>query len=203
MNDAIRMQISAYVDGELPENEAELLLRRMTQDIELRREVAEFLAMSRLIRDRAGLAATDRLHERVLAEIDERPTVEQHEPSQSTGSRWLRPLVGVAVAASVALVAIVGLQQADVPGETAPATADLAEVAVAVPSPEPQQELQRQYFLNHADASSDLGANGINSRLVTLRFSEDVVADSEEELNDADLADTEAQPDSEPQEVPE
>ena len=48
MNDGIRMQISAYVDGELPENEAELLLRRMSQDAELRQEVAEYLGSHRL-----------------------------------------------------------------------------------------------------------------------------------------------------------
>ena len=56
MNDAIRMQISAFVDGELPENEAELLLRRMSQDIELRNEVAEYLAIGRLVRGEHGLA---------------------------------------------------------------------------------------------------------------------------------------------------
>ena len=36
MNDGIKMQISAFVDGELPDNEAELLLRRLSQDLDLR-----------------------------------------------------------------------------------------------------------------------------------------------------------------------
>jgi len=36
MNEAIKMQLSAFVDGELPENESELLLRRLSQDAELR-----------------------------------------------------------------------------------------------------------------------------------------------------------------------
>ena len=56
MNEAIRMQLSAFVDGELPSNEAELLLRRMSQDVSLRQEVAEYLAIGRLIRAEAGLA---------------------------------------------------------------------------------------------------------------------------------------------------
>ena len=64
MNDAIRMQLSAYVDGELPENEAELLLRRMSQNVELRREVAEFLAIGRMLRGEPGIAGADRLVER-------------------------------------------------------------------------------------------------------------------------------------------
>ncbi len=61
MNDAIRMQLSAFVDGELPENEAELLLRRMSQDVELLQEVAEYLAIVRLMRAEEGLAGADRL----------------------------------------------------------------------------------------------------------------------------------------------
>jgi len=44
------MQISAFVDGELQDLEADLLLRRMSQDVELRAEVAEFLAIGRLVR---------------------------------------------------------------------------------------------------------------------------------------------------------
>ena len=51
MNDAIRMQLSAFVDGELPENEAEMLLRRMSQDVQSRKEVAEYIALGRLIRE--------------------------------------------------------------------------------------------------------------------------------------------------------
>ena len=38
MNDAIKMQISAFVDGELPDNECELLLRRLSHDAELRQQ---------------------------------------------------------------------------------------------------------------------------------------------------------------------
>ena len=50
MNEAIRMQLSAFVDGELPENEAEMLLRRLSQDVELRQQVAEFMAIGRALR---------------------------------------------------------------------------------------------------------------------------------------------------------
>ena len=74
MNDGIRMQVSAFVDGELPENEAELLLRRMSQDLELRQAVAEYLAIGRLMRAEPGLAGADRLHERISAVIDDKPS---------------------------------------------------------------------------------------------------------------------------------
>ena len=42
MNDALKMQISAFVDGELSDNEAEFLLRRLSQDAAMRQQVASF-----------------------------------------------------------------------------------------------------------------------------------------------------------------
>ena len=182
MNDAIRMQLSAFVDGELPENEAELLLRRMSQDEKLRLEVAEFLAIGRFIRDEPGLAGADRLHERIAAAIGdhEKPVIVDDTASSTGASRTLRPLTGVAIAAAVALVAIFGLQQNtavdDLPAPTAvPVANDV------VPSIDAQQERQRQYFRNHAEMSSELGANGMKSRVVSLRFSEELPVDMEDD----------------------
>ena len=183
MNDAIRMQISAFVDGELPENEAELLLRRMSQDAELRQEVSEFLAIGRLMRREPGLAGADRLHERIAAEIDHGPADIGAADGDVSASRAVRPLAGVAIAAAVALVAIFALQQNatidELPIETAVPVAN-----DGVPVIDTQQDRQRQYFLNHAETSSQLGANSMNSRVVTLRFSEEIT--EEEALDEVD-----------------
>jgi sigma-E factor negative regulatory protein RseA len=183
MNEGIRMQVSAFVDGELPENEAELLLRRMSQDVELRREVAEYLAIGRLMRAEPGLAGADRLHEQIAAAIDDRPADAGDSADATSASRAVRPLAGIAIAATVALVAIFVLQQTTGVDEL-PAEATLPAVADVVPNIDAQQERQRQYFLNHAETSSQFGANGMNSRLVTLRFSEDVTPESEVDESD-------------------
>ena len=182
MNDAIRMQLSAFVDGELPENEAELLLRRMSQDEKLRLEVAEFLAIGRLIRDEPGLAGADRLHERIAAAIGdhEKPVIVDDTASSTGASRTLRPLTGVAIAAAVALVAIFGLQQ-NTAVDDLPAPTAVPVVNDVVPSIDAQQERQRQYFRNHAEMSSELGANGMKSRVVSLRFSEELPVDMEDD----------------------
>jgi len=173
------MQVSAFVDGELPENEAELLLRRMSQDVELRQAVAEYLAIGRLVRAEPGLAGADRLHERISAAIDDRPADAGDLPGDTTASRAVRPLAGIAIAATVALVAIFALQQTTGVDEL-PAEAPLP-VAGVVPDIDEQEERQRQFFLNHAETSSQFGANGMNSRVVTLRFSEEVSANSEDD----------------------
>jgi len=181
MNDAIRMQLSAFVDGELPENEAELLLRRMSQDAELRRDVAEYMAIGRLIRNEAGLAGADRLHERVAAEIDQRPVDTNILKGVVRASWAMRPLVGAAIAATVALIAIVALQNTGL--DESPEVPPVPFANESVPQLDAQQERQRQYFLNHVETSSEHGANGLSSQVVTLRFSEDLV-----ELPDPDIA---------------
>ena len=173
MNDAIRMQLSAFVDGELPENEAELLLRRMSQDVELRQEVAEYLALGRLMRAETGIAGADRLHERIAAAIDDRPIDANVSDDPERSSRAIRPLAGAAIAATVTLVAIFALQQ------TTSVDDLVTEVPVAlangvVPSIDAQQERQRQFLLNHAETSSELGANGMISKVVTLRFNSEL-----------------------------
>ena len=178
------MQVSAFVDGELPENEAELLLRRMSQDLELRQAVAEYLAIGRLMRAEPGLAGADRLHERIAATIDDRPVDADDAVSETTASRAVRPLAGVAIAATVALEAIFALQQTAGIDEL-PADAPLP-VAEVIPKVDEQEERQRQYFLNHAETSSQFGANGMNSRVVSLRFSEELTAENEiDELDGA------------------
>lgn len=123
MNETIRMQLSAFVDGELPENEAELLLRRMSQDGELRQQVAEYLAIGRAMRGEVQVAGIDSLRARVASELGEFPVREDVEPETGAERSYVRPMLGFAVAATVALVAIFGLGQlTDVNGVDTPST---------------------------------------------------------------------------------
>jgi negative regulator of sigma E activity len=190
MNDAIKMQVSAFVDGELPENEAELLLRRMSQDAELRHAVADYLAIGRLIRGEQGLAGADRLHARIAAAIEqqEHPEVAETVVDSVSKVRAARPLAGAAIAAAVAVVAIFALQQNTAIDDGA-VSAPVAVATEVVPAIDAQQERNRQFFLNHAETSSEFGANGMNSRVVTLRFSEDLAEDPAAEDEAADESD--------------
>lgn len=195
MNDAIRMQLSAYVDGELPHNEAELLLRRMSQDVDLRQEVAEYLAIGRVMRGEVSVPGTDGIRDRVLAEIDD-TAGDVEVANDNDPETWaIKPLVGVAIAATVALAAIFGLQQSNrvdvnVPAETS------TQVVGTVPDYTPQQDQLRQYFLSHGETSSQLGANAMNSRLVTLRFSEELIIEPERESDEQIEIDTETDTES-------
>ena len=183
MNDAIRMQISAFVDGELPDNEADLLLRRMGQDAELRRKVAEYLAIGRIMRGESRVAGIERLSDRIAEEIGGRRVDDAAVAAAEPSGRAIRPLAGIAVAASVALVAIFGLQFTDPPDGQGSAP-EVAAVAASTPEtaytvPQPVDETLLQYYRSHGELSSEYGANGINARLVTLRLSEEALEEEE------------------------
>lgn len=184
------MQISAFVDGELPDAEADLLLRRMGQDAELRRKAAEYLEIGRVMRGEQSIAGISRLQERIAAGIDDRPFDGGETIAEPATGRSMRPLIGVAVAASVALIALFGLQLTPGVDGTAEPVNNVAEVAEdsSYTVPQPIDEQLRQYYLSHGASSSELGANGINARLVTLRLTEEGLADDEEQPA-ADAAD--------------
>ena len=181
MNDAIRMQISAFVDGELPDNEADLLLRRMGQDAELRQKVAEYLAIGRALRGESFVPGVDRIHERVSAEIDHKPFEAENEVDGTPPRNAIRPLAGAAVAATVALLAIFGLQQTigvdD--ADTATGQGTIAENDSGYTVPQPIDDQLRQYYLSHGATATENGANGINLRSVTLRMSEEALNESD------------------------
>ena len=182
------MQISAFVDGELPDNEADLLLRRMGQDAELRQRVAEYLAIGRIMRGETSLPGVDRLHERVSAVLDDKPFESPDDVKAETRRPAIRPLAGIAVAASVALLAIFGLQRMTVDTDDAASTPVVADAdqAATYTVPQPVNTQLREYYRSHGAMTNENGANGINTRLVTLRLEEEVLDDTVDGDEEAD-----------------
>lgn len=188
MNDAIKAQISAFIDGELPENEAELLLRRMSQDWELRQQAAEYLALGRAIRGERTVAGIAGLRDRIATALDAEAVPEASSASESREFRFLKPLAGVAIAATVALAAIIGLQRVAGIDETAPteALAEAGNTGYTVPAP--AEDKLRDYYLRHAASSAYVGAGSINARLVTLELPDGVVVEVQPEADVAEEA---------------
>ncbi len=151
MNDALRMQVSAFVDGELPENENELLLRRLSQDAALRQQVAQYLRIGRLIRRDHEVPGMRELRDRIAAALGEEPV--QHTTESATpASRFTRLAAGVAIAASVAVMALIGIRQTIQPIEDPVSVADEqfpTEPAIQTPVDQTDDELLRQIYLSH------------------------------------------------------
>lgn len=192
MNDAIKMQVSAFVDGELPDNEAELLVRRLSQDVELRQQVADYLAIGRVMRRESGVAGVERLRDRISAELDDRPSQDDADRAPTSNpSRLLRPLAGVAIAATVAVVAILGLRQTTGPGEPGVNEIPAAVAATDVTYTEPAlgDDMLRQYRLIHDEISSDFDVSDINARLMTLQLRDAVYFEEVPDGRDVPAAD--------------
>ncbi len=179
MNEAIRMQLSAYVDGELPESETELLLRRLSQDADLRAEVAEFIEIGRGLRGEYSVSGIHELRQRVAEALDGDVVTAAETEVPSSQKSFVKPLGGLALAAAVALVAIIGLQQT-APVDDPAAIAGGAETATEYVVP-PQDPEMREFLRMHGESSSAQGANGMNVRIVSfpLREGEETIEDED------------------------
>jgi sigma-E factor negative regulatory protein RseA len=136
MSEQIREQVSAFLDGELPNTETELLLKRLTRDGELRESFGRYALIGEALRGGGSQILTLGFASRVNHAIDGEPAQAAGHVSQARVPRWWRPLAGVAVAAGVATVAIVALQQrAIVPVKGAAAVSARNVVASTVSAP--------------------------------------------------------------------
>ena len=132
-----------------------------------------------------------------MRRLNDRPLVADEVLPELPSGRSMRPLVGVAVAASVALLAIFGLQiqsrrrRRRTLRHVPASVAEVARNDLCVTGPQPVDDQLRQYVMSHGASSSELGGNSMNARLVTLRLSEEALAEeeSEDEADDEAAAD--------------
>ncbi len=146
MSEQIREQVSAFLDGELPAAETELLVKRMLRDPQLRHSFGRYALIGEALRGTVAVPLTRDFVAGINAVIDGEPAVNvvaAAAPPRAARRtpRWWRPVAGSLVAAGVAAVAVVGLQQrtANAPGlaaVTAPVSVGpVAVVPVAAPAP--------------------------------------------------------------------
>ena len=113
MPQPIAEQLSSLVDGELAADSGRFLLRRMGGDAELRGTWARYhMARDCLRGGRVSVYGAD-FADRVAAAIASDPAPAPSVATTSPGPRWLRPLAGAAVAASVAVGALIFVGAAD------------------------------------------------------------------------------------------
>jgi sigma-E factor negative regulatory protein RseA len=212
MTDPVKEQLSACLDGELPEAELDLLLKQVQHDARLRQSVGRYALISEVLR--AGGAAVpsagfaSRISQAIAAEADNLGTsVVATTPRQSQMLRWIRPVGGAAIAAGVAAAAVMILQpQLDSNPQTEGTTQIIASSApqaaandhYIVPPGAPTSQIVpatylAKYVMAHSEYASPLGRRAVLSS---------VLSDDESELSEsgditipADADETEPQPD--------
>jgi negative regulator of sigma E activity len=126
MSEQIREQVSAFLDGELPSSETELLLKRLTRDPELRQSFGRYALIGESLRGVGGASLSASFAARVNRTIDGEPAVPVSPAAKSRPLHWWKPIASMAVAAGVAGVALVALQQRAV----APGVAAVPRMAI-------------------------------------------------------------------------
>ena len=173
MNDEIREQLSALADDELSDAERPLLLGRLQRDPALRACLGRYELIGEVMRG-AGDAAALGVAERVRKALDDEL------PLTATArgrAGWLKPVAGLAVAASVALVAVLAVNTLHKPGgEAATALASAGPAAgtpavvAGVDNPEGEQwdrldpsvdKRLAGYLVNHNEYAASRGVQGV------------------------------------------
>lgn len=164
------MQISAFVDGELPDNEAELLLRRLSQDAVMRQQVARYLEIGRLIRQDNDVPGVDKLRGRIAAALGDELVAEPVE-EEAVGVRFMTPASGIAIAAAVAVVALVGLSQLSGPVDAGLQDAVAIDLAPAYTEPTAEQVMLNSPSEQQLDLMRRHGGGDILYRLSNFEVS--------------------------------
>jgi sigma-E factor negative regulatory protein RseA len=145
MNEELDSQLSAMFDDELPEDQCQLLARRLSRDDALKARWRRYAVMGAAIRaERQGAGAMSvrletNLAARVSAVISAEPAlsadaVAQRGVRKVAGMRWWQPVAGGAIAAGVAAMSVLWIRaQAPVGDETFVADNAAAPAAIAQP----------------------------------------------------------------------
>ena len=99
MSEQIREQISAFLDGELPNSETELLLKRLTRDAELRESFGRYALIGEACRGAPQDHLSRGLTARINRAIDGEPRPSGGSAQRARARRWWHPVAGAAVAA--------------------------------------------------------------------------------------------------------
>ena len=106
MSKETREHLSALVDGEISRETSRFLVRRLGADEELRATWTRYHLVRDCLRFQEGSIAGEDLCDRVRKEIESDTALSA---PRSGPARWLKPAAGLAIAASVALMAIVAV----------------------------------------------------------------------------------------------
>jgi sigma-E factor negative regulatory protein RseA len=109
MTEQINDQISAFIDNELSADESALLVRRFERDVESRSRAMRYTLIGAALRGELLEPHPSVLRQRVAAALSG-ATPAAPKARERVGERFAKPLLSVAIAATVAVVAIGALR---------------------------------------------------------------------------------------------
>src|SRR5512143_2073748 len=180
MTDQINDQISAFIDDELSAEESALLVRRFDRDPHARTQALRYTMIGAALRGELLEPRSSVLRRRIAAALDgAAPVAERRAPQCS--ARYGRPLLGVGIAAAVAIAAIGTLRLVNeagvAPGTAAGGAVLQARDQVVAPSYVVPQDATpagpvtspirlTNYLIHHSEYASGLGRASVSSNVV-------------------------------------
>jgi sigma-E factor negative regulatory protein RseA len=178
MTDQINDQISAFIDNELSADESALLVRRFERDTEARARAMRYTLIGASLRGELLEPHPSVLRQRISAALSGNTAPAVAKVRERSADRWTRPLFGLGIAATVAVVAIGALRFLNDPA-LAPAGVP-ASAAAARQAPDPGAYVVPQntdesttvaprltnYLMRHGEFASGLTRTSVNSNVV-------------------------------------
>lgn len=169
MKDKLYEQLSALHDDELTGSEQALLARRIGRDDDLHRRLSRYQLISDALQNHLPRQVDPGFYRRVKAALPDQPTIRSGGFSGSRLGALIKPVAGLAIAASVAVVAVISIQSArqDVPSvpplATVPADKDYLRVQQASgPGVQPRVGKKLDiYMVNHNEYAVSRGMQGM------------------------------------------
>ncbi|MEQ1582357.1 MAG: sigma-E factor negative regulatory protein, partial [Steroidobacteraceae bacterium] len=177
----------AFLDGELPDEEMDLFIRRLERDGALKRSLSRYALMGEVMRTPAnggGVVAGSGFASRVSAAIEADSGASDESGQGAAGStarpRRFGPLAGLSIAAGVAVVAV-GLMNrapdapqsvATVVDRTVASDPSLSEASYVVPEitvtgPLVPSARLTNYVMAHSEYSSPIGRRNVLSNMLS------------------------------------
>jgi hypothetical protein len=182
----VQDQVSAFLDDELADEETAFLVRRFEWDAEARDQLRRYTAIGCALRSELTTADPDVLRRRVASAMrgatsQQQPTTRLASVAPSWRTRLVRPLVGVGIAAAVAIAAVVALRSANEARFPVDASLDRTPVQarqwIEPPSYVVPQDAAESgpvvppirltnYLMRHGEYASGLSRTSVNSNVV-------------------------------------
>lgn len=175
MSDTIKQQISSMVDDELPQQEQELLMSRMQKDPALRQQWARYHIIGEVMRKQRVMNENDSIVLPVAQVIVDEPSYQERHKTSFLQSA-LKPVLSLAVAASVAMVSIALVRNmvSQEKGYDAPVMARMDPLPMTAPAYVQvnsrsnmdvirlqQNHRLNQYLVNHSEYASSNRVRGM------------------------------------------
>jgi len=201
MDTESREHLSSLMDGEVSQETGRFLVRRLGADSELRSTWARYHLIRDCMRHQEGELAKEDLTSRVQQALASEPEVSG---GGSVRQGWFKPVMGAAIAASVALVAVMTVSQQN--PSVSPAGSELAQPVVSesftspnigsvAPVTQPvnlsgnagrSNPKMNTYLLRHYQVSGETGGKGFVSFVPIVVAPANANIDSDQESLDKD-----------------